>query len=129
MTSTSVDGQLIDYVIRKLGGATAKGSSTRGGSNALRGLVSAGLMEEGYRASMAVDGPKGPIYQVKPGVFELSKLAGAWIAPLGVANSSQFVFQKSWNKARLPKPFRSVVVCFRKTALASNNKRATGSRV
>jgi lysophospholipid acyltransferase (LPLAT)-like uncharacterized protein len=61
---------------------------------------------------MAVDGPRGPIYQVKPGVLELSKLAGAWIAPLGVAVSSQFVFQKSWNKARLPKPFARVVVRF-----------------
>src|SRR5690349_5707132 len=34
MTSTSKDGLLIDYVIRKFGGATAKGSSTRGGAGA-----------------------------------------------------------------------------------------------
>jgi lysophospholipid acyltransferase (LPLAT)-like uncharacterized protein len=79
MTSTSKDGQLIDFVIRKLGGATSKGSSTRGGIGALKGLVR--LVREGYRASMAVDGPKGPLHIVKPGVFELSRLADAKIVP------------------------------------------------
>lgn len=112
MTSSSKDGQLIDYVIKKMGGATSKGSSTRGGSSALLGLTR--LMEDGYRASMAVDGPRGPIFQAKPGVFELSRLAHAWIAPTGVACSSQFVFEKSWNKARLPKPFSKIVITFGK---------------
>ena len=112
MTSTSKDGQLIDYVIKRLGGSTSKGSSTRGGSSALLGLTR--LMEEGYRASMAVDGPKGPIFQAKPGVFELSRLSHGWIAPTGVACSSKFVFEKSWNKARLPKPFSKIIVTFGK---------------
>jgi lysophospholipid acyltransferase (LPLAT)-like uncharacterized protein len=112
MTSTSKDGQLIDYVIKKLGGNTSKGSSTRGGSSALLGLTR--LIEEGYRGSIAVDGPKGPIFQAKPGVFELSRLSKAWIVPTGVACSSKFVFEKSWNKARLPKPFSKVVVTFGK---------------
>jgi lysophospholipid acyltransferase (LPLAT)-like uncharacterized protein len=110
MTSTSKDGQLIDYVITRLGGATSKGSSTRGAIGALKGLTR--LLDEGYRASMAVDGPRGPIYKVKPGVFELSTLAKAWIVPVGVASSSRWVFEKSWNKARLPKPFSKVVVLF-----------------
>lgn len=110
MTSTSKDGQLIDFAIRKFGGATSKGSSTRGGIGALKGLVR--LMKSGYRASMAVDGPKGPIHVVKPGVFELSRLADARIVPMGSASSSAIVFRKSWNQASLPKPFSRVVVCF-----------------
>src|SRR4051812_27558365 len=35
MTSTSKDGQLIDFTIRRLGGATSRGSSTRGAIGAL----------------------------------------------------------------------------------------------
>jgi len=112
MTSTSKDGQLIDFVIKKLGGNTSKGSSTRGGSSALLGLTR--LIEEGYRGSIAVDGPKGPIFQAKPGVFELSRLSNAWIVPTGVASSSNFIFEKAWNKARLPKPFAKVIVTFGK---------------
>lgn len=110
MTSTSKDGALIDFVIRRLGGATSRGSSTRGAVGALKGLVR--LVRQGYRASMAVDGPKGPIYKVKPGVFELSRLADAKIVVAGAACSNAIVFEKSWNKAMLPKPFAKVVVVF-----------------
>ncbi len=111
MTSTSKDGQLIDFVIRKLGGATSKGSSTRGGAQALIGLTRL-MLEEKRCASMAVDGPRGPIFKPKPGVFELSRFAGAYIAPTGVASSNRFVFEKAWNKVRLPKPFSRVVIRF-----------------
>ena len=110
MTSTSKDGQLIDFSIRKLGGATSRGSSTRGGIGALKGLIR--LMGEGYRASMAVDGPKGPLHKVKPGVFELSRLAKAHVVPTGAATNRALVFHKSWNKAELPKPFAKIVVYF-----------------
>ena len=110
MTSTSKDGMLIDFAIRRLGGATSRGSSTRGGIGALKGLVR--LMGQGYRASMAVDGPKGPLHKVKPGVFELSRLAHARIVPMGAACSRPIIFEKSWNKARLPKPFSRISVQF-----------------
>ena len=110
MTSTSKDGQLIDFIIRKLSGVTSRGSSTQGGVGALKGLVR--LMREGHCASMAVDGPKGPLHKVKPGVFELSRLAGVRIVPMGAASSNVIVFQKSWNKAYLPKPFARVHVYF-----------------
>ncbi len=110
MTSTSKDGELVDFAIRKMGAATSRGSSTRGGIGALKGLVR--LMGQGYNASMAVDGPKGPIHQVKPGVFELSRLAKARIVPMGAAPAKAITFHKSWNKARLPLPFSRVVVWF-----------------
>src|SRR5665213_1448198 len=110
MTSTSKDGQLIDFVIHRLGGATSRGSSTRGAVQALKGLVR--LVRHGYRASIAVDGPKGPLHKVKPGIFELSRLADAKIVAVGTACSNAIIFQKSWNKARLPKPFAKLVVAF-----------------
>lgn len=110
MTSTSRDGELMDGVLRRLGAVTSRGSSTRGGAAALKGLIR--LVGQGRPASMAVDGPKGPLHMVKPGVFELSRLAKAHIIPLGAACSRAIVFHKSWNKAQLPKPFAKVVVQF-----------------
>lgn len=110
MTSTSKDGQLVDFVIRKLGGATSRGSSTRGGIRALKGLIR--LVQQGRPASMAVDGPKGPIYRVKPGVFELSRLAHAPIYPVGVSVDRYICFERSWNKAILPKPFARISIYF-----------------
>ncbi len=110
MTSTSADGELIDFVIKKLGGQTSRGSSTRGGVRALKGLVR--LIRNGWGGSVAVDGPRGPIHQVKPGVFELSRLTGAIIVPVGVYVRKPLVFEKSWNKAILPLPFQQVYLTF-----------------
>lgn len=110
MTSTSKDGQLMDFVIRKLGGHTSRGSSTRGGIQALKGLIR--LCREGHPTSMAVDGPKGPLHQVKAGVFELSRMTGAMIVPVGAQSQSALNFKKSWNQAFLPYPFTKTIVVF-----------------
>ncbi|MET0261945.1 MAG: DUF374 domain-containing protein [Rariglobus sp.] len=110
MTSKSKDGQLIDFVVRKFGGLTAKGSSSSGGSGALRELIK--LVALGASASFAVDGPRGPIFKSKPGVFELRRLTGGVIIPVGIASQGRFIFKRSWNRARLPKLFSRVVVVF-----------------
>ncbi|MBK8202345.1 MAG: lysophospholipid acyltransferase family protein [Bdellovibrionales bacterium] len=121
MTSTSSDGQIIDYVIRRLGGVTSKGSSTRGGIVALKGLLRWG--KSGRPVSMAVDGPKGPLHQVKSGVFEISRLLDAPIFPVGVFCTNVFVFKKSWNRAILPFPFSRIAIVFDKP-LAPVSKQA-----
>ena len=108
MTSKSKDGQLVDFVIKKLGGKTSKGSSSRGAVGALKGLIR--LVKSGHPASMAVDGPRGPIYKVKQGVFELSYLSKARIYSAGIASSNSIHFPKAWNKTYLPKPFAKIIV-------------------
>lgn len=110
MTSTSRDGASVDYIIRRLGGFTSRGSSTRGAITALKGLIR--LCRDGRPTSMAVDGPRGPYHEVKPGVFELSRVCEAPVIPVGVAARPTFVFQKSWNKAFLPLPFAKVAIYF-----------------
>lgn len=108
MTSTSKDGQLMDRVLHFLGGKTSRGSSTRGGASALRGLIE--LCKNGSNSSFAVDGPKGPIYQIKPGVFELSRLMKSEIFSAGVACDRAWHFPKAWNKTYLPKPFARIQI-------------------
>lgn len=109
ITSTSKDGELMNRVLGWLGAETARGSSTRGGANAMRGLISH-CRKNGNNVSFAVDGPKGPIYKVKPGVFEFSRLMNAPIYTASVGVSRPWVFGRAWNKAVLPKPFSRVHV-------------------
>ena len=106
MTSTSKDGEIMNTVLALLGAKTSRGSSTRGGVSALKGLLS--LMKKGHNCSFAVDGPRGPLHKVKPGVFETSRLTRSKIFAGGVAVSRAWHFPKSWNKAYFPKPFARV---------------------
>lgn len=108
LTSTSRDGELINQILLRLGMKTSRGSSTRGGSTALKGLIR--LTRNGFCPVVPVDGPKGPLHQVKPGVFELAKVVRSPIIPVGVACSRKFIFQKSWNKAYIPLPFSRVLL-------------------
>ncbi len=108
LASKSKDGAIMDKVIRLFGGKTSRGSSSRGAVGGLKGLIDLG--KRGANISIAVDGPRGPIHKIKPGVFELSRQLRAPIFPIGFACSSAIVFDKSWNKAQLPKPFAKVVV-------------------
>ncbi len=107
ITSTSKDGEMMNTVIRLLGGVTTRGSSTRGAINALKGLIRL-VRDQKRNSSFAVDGPKGPIHEVKPGVFELSRLMNSPIYSVGVSCDRAWVFHKAWNKAYLPKPFARI---------------------
>lgn len=108
MTSWSKDGELMDYVLRRLGFATSRGSSSRGGSRALRGLVR--LAREGWSPVITVDGPRGPIYRAKPGTLELARITGLPIFPCALACSHSRTMERSWDQARVPLPFSRVMM-------------------
>ncbi len=108
MISTSKDGEMMNVIYKLLGGKTSRGSSTRGGVSALKGLIE--HVKKGSSCNIAVDGPRGPIYEVKPGVFELSRLLKAEIFAGGAYAESVWKFPRSWNQAYLPKPFSRVVI-------------------
>lgn len=111
IVSNSKDGDMMNVLFHLLGGKTTRGSSTRGAVNALKGLIR--HAKNGFNTSFAVDGPKGPIHVVKPGVFEVSRLlfssnGGGSIFVAGVACNRAWKFPKAWNKAYLPKPFAKI---------------------
>lgn len=114
IVSTSKDGERMNGVLKLLGGKTSRGSSTRGGVSALKGLIR--LVRSGYNCSFAVDGPKGPLHQVKPGVFELSRMISngtTQIFAAGISCDRAWRFPKSWNQAYLPKPFARLHIMWR----------------
>ncbi len=107
ITSTSKDGELMNSVLKMMGVKTSRGSSTRGAVQALKGLLR--LAKAGRNCSFAVDGPKGPLHKVKPGVFELSRMIHGPIFSVGVHCDRALHFPRSWNKTYLPKPFAKIV--------------------
>ncbi len=108
LSSKSKDGEIMNTVIHLMGAKTSRGSSSRGAIEGLLGLIK--LLKKGHSCSFAVDGPRGPIYKVKPGLFEISAKLQLPIFISGVSCSSAIRFEKSWNKTFLPRPFSRVVV-------------------
>ncbi|MEK2689442.1 DUF374 domain-containing protein [Bdellovibrio sp. GT3] len=108
IASQSKDGELMATVLKWMGAKTSRGSSSRGSVQALKGLLR--LVKDGGNCSFAVDGPKGPLHKVKPGVFELSRMIHGPIYAAGVYVDRAIHFPKSWNKTFLPKPFAKVVI-------------------
>jgi len=106
--STSKDGDFVDTMAKLLGAKTTRGSTTRGGASALKGMLR--LAKSGWRPAIAIDGPKGPRHEAKPGVLEISRVLGAPIFPLGCAVDRSWVFHKAWDKTILPKPFARIQI-------------------
>lgn len=108
LISQSKDGQILASAVEHMGYQTVRGSSHRGG---VAGLL-AGMRKvmEGHKMTIAVDGPKGPIYKVKEGITAVSEKSNRPIVPVRGYPEKKFVFEKSWNKATLPMPFTRVTL-------------------
>lgn len=76
------------------------------------------VREHQRNCSFAVDGPRGPIYKVKPGVFEQSRLLNMDIFAIAASCDRAWYFPKSWNKSFLPKPFAKINVVVTPVRLA-----------
>ncbi len=107
LISRSFDGELIARTIERLGYLTARGSSTRAGGAGLRALVKA--VERGNPAVFTADGPRGPIYKVKPGAIKLAQLTGYAIGNL-YAHPQKAWILRSWDRFLVPKPFSRVAI-------------------
>lgn len=81
------DGELIHRIVRRFGFETVRGSTTRGGTRALRQMVRLG--RSGADLAVTPDGPKGPRCVAQAGVVELAKLTGLPIVPLTFSASKK----------------------------------------
>lgn len=108
MASRSKDGEIIARWLEANGYSVVRGSSSRGGSQALREMVR--RVRSGRVAALTVDGPTGPPRVVQPGIVQLARLTGGWILPI-TSSSTRPRFLSSWDRYLLPMPFsRNVVV-------------------
>lgn len=110
IVSRSKDGDLIAGLLRIFGILCVRGSSTRGGKEALSDILSAGS-DPGMTLVVTPDGPKGPAGMVKEGVSYLALKTGRPLYCLSVSYTRVHMF-KSWDGFLLPWPFgRAFFVC------------------
>ena len=109
MASKSQDGNIISRWLENNGYLVTRGSTSRGGSEALRSMVR--HVRSGHNVALTVDGPKGPARVVQSGVVRLARMTDAWILPISFSSSLP-LFLRSWDRYLLPKPFSRNVVAY-----------------
>lgn len=110
MASLSTDGEVLARVVTRLGYGTLRGSSSRGGSQALRAGIRL-VREEGRSLALAVDGPRGPFHQPHPGAAALSAATGAPLV-LVASRSRGALRLRSWDRFVIPGPFARLEVAY-----------------
>ncbi len=109
MISRSKDGDLISGVANRTGWHTPRGSSSRGGKQAMDAMVDH-LNTYGFGAHI-LDGPQGPMGVVKPGVIRIAHRTGVRLVPFYLYGEDAWYFN-SWDRFMLPKPFSKVTLTF-----------------
>jgi lysophospholipid acyltransferase (LPLAT)-like uncharacterized protein len=96
------DAEIIANILTRFGFSLVRGSSTRGGREALRVMLK--LLASDQDLGIAADGPKGPAEELKPGAAQLGRLSGKAVIPITFAASKAIRF-RSWDRFMLPLPF------------------------
>lgn len=109
LVSRHRDGEYISRTIERMGYTTIRGSTTRGGREALFQMAAAGAT--GGDLGITVDGPRGPRHQVQAGALYIARRSGLPILPFAVACSRKRVLS-SWDRFIVPLPFTRAAVAF-----------------
>lgn len=107
LASASKDGAVIESMITSFGVKTIRGSSSRRGVAALIALRKA--LKAGEHLFITPDGPRGPRYDLQPGVVKLAQSSGAPVVPVRFSYSSCW-YMNTWDRFRIPKPFSKVTI-------------------
>jgi len=102
IVSQSQDGELVGRFIQRFKFKAIRGSSSRGGKQAMLNLMR--TVRNGWNVALTPDGPRGPRYQVQDGIITLASVTGVPIMPVSYSSSLRFIFRASWDHFRLPLP-------------------------
>ncbi len=109
MVSQSRDGEYAVRLSNLFGHKNVRGSSTRGGSQALKELTQ--KIKEGGRGGMVADGPLGPARVAKIGAVIMAHEAQVPLIPLTWGADRCWILN-SWDRFLVPKPFARIVICY-----------------
>jgi lysophospholipid acyltransferase (LPLAT)-like uncharacterized protein len=113
LISQHADGELIAEACRHLRFHPVRGSSTRGGVEALRQL-----QRECRRGHIVItpDGPRGPRRRVQPGLVYLAARTGLPVVAVGIGYEKAWRL-RSWDRFAVPQPW-SLGVCVMSAPIA-----------
>ena len=110
--SASRDGKLLEAIVKSY----KRGFTIRVGHlkryQALKELIRT-IEERKHIVIITPDGPRGPVYEMKPGIAIAALETGAQVIALDWRAKRMWEL-KTWDKLRFPKPFTEITVTFKK---------------
>ena len=106
MVSRSYDGDITSSIARRLGYTCVRGSSSKGGHDALAAMIDYMNQGQGDKrfCGTAVDGPRGPARILKKGMLVAAKETGSFFIPMACSGTSVFTFPNPGTRPYCPSP-------------------------
>ncbi len=109
LISASKDGAWLTAFFSALGLRTVRGSSSKLGREAASDLLE--VLRAGNDVGITPDGPRGPVYEMKPGAFVVAKRSRTRVVLAGMDFESSWRMA-SWDGFHVPRPFSRVHMRF-----------------
>lgn len=106
LVSASQDGAWLTAFFALIGLRAVRGSSHNLGREAATALVT--VLRAGNDVGITPDGPRGPVYEFKPGALIVARLTRTPLLLIGADFESAWRFRRAWDGFYLPKPFSRV---------------------
>jgi hypothetical protein len=119
LVSQSKDGEYASRLFNYLGFRAIRGGSSKGGKEARQALKI--FFDLGIFCGIAVDGPRGPRREIKPGLISLAKDCQVMLLPMFTLPEKYWMLKKSWDQMKIPKPFTKIVVVYGQPILVPLN--------
>lgn len=107
LISAHGDGEMLSLLAEGLGHKAIRGSSTRGGSRAMRALLAE--IDCGRDFVITPDGPQGPRHVFHPGAAYFASKSGLTVLPASAAYHRSWSL-RSWDGFIIPRPFTRAVI-------------------
>lgn len=102
IVSLSKDGDMQNWIFKRFGFHTVRGSTGRGGIRAAKEIIQ--KLKENVEVAFTPDGPRGPTEVVQMGAVLMAKKSGSLLIPAAVSANRRWVL-KTWDSYMVPKPF------------------------
>lgn len=102
LLSQHQDAEVLSHIAHYAGMEAVRGSTSRGGTTALRELIDRG---KGMSLAITPDGPRGPRRKLAQGCVYVSSRLQIPIIPIGFGYDRPWRNKRTWDQFAIPKPF------------------------
>lgn len=118
VVSPSKDGNLLSSLLSKWGYRFIRGSSDKSSKEVLSQIVE---LANSNIVSLTPDGPRGPVFKLKPGAVVAAHRTGVPIYYIDISTTYKKIFTRSWDGFEFPLPFSKIKINISDPILVPSN--------